>query len=223
MVDGEYLGTMVFVTRIEPPQDVRHRQENTKAYINCQALDTGSLLIAESCLAWVTTSGMGFSVEYPAITMHAISRDLSRFPEECLCVILDNTLGPEVDGSGESSATESSATELRFAPEDTSALTSMFQVMSACQRLHPDLEVDDDEEDAEDENESDLDLMPEDDQVIFQCSEPAIQYEHSNGAGDVQHLEAAVGQLMSNGGTHHTDMEVPSDNEDQFEDAECDH
>lgn len=27
----------------------------------------------------------------------------------------------EVDGSGESSATESSATELRFAPEDTSA------------------------------------------------------------------------------------------------------
>lgn len=55
-------------------------------------------------------------------------------------------------------------------------------------------------EDAEDENESDLDLMPEDDQVIFQCSEPAIQYEHSNGAGDVQHLEAAVGQLMSNGG-----------------------
>lgn len=47
VVDGEYLGTMVFVTRIEPPQDVRHRQENTKAYINCQALDTGSLLIAE--------------------------------------------------------------------------------------------------------------------------------------------------------------------------------
>ena len=47
VVDRKYLGTMVFVTMIELPQDVRHRQENTKAYINCQALDTGSLLIAE--------------------------------------------------------------------------------------------------------------------------------------------------------------------------------
>jgi len=53
----------------------------------------------------------------------------------------------------------------------------------------------------EDENEDDLDLMPEDDQVIFQCSEPpAIELAVCDGAHDVQHLEAAVGRLMSNGG-----------------------
>lgn len=58
-------------------------------------------------------------------------------------------------------------------------------------------------EGTEDENESDLDLMPEDDQIIFHRSEPCVVYGNSgDSAGQVHHLETGVGQLMSNGGEH---------------------
>lgn len=56
-------------------------------------------------------------------------------------------------------------------------------------------------EGTEDENESDLDLMPEDDQIIFHQSEPRVVYGNSGDSADeVHHLETGVGELMSNGG-----------------------
>lgn len=208
---------MVFITSIDPPQDVRHRQENVKAYVNGQLLDSGCLLIAESCLSWLMPSGMGFSIEYPSVTMHAISRDLTSFSEQCLCIMLDSeSLQPEGDGDR-----EATSTQLRFAPDDSNALTVMFETMSACQRLHPDVD-NSDNEGTEDENESDLDLMPEDDQIIFHRSEPCVVYGNSgDSAGQVHHLETGVGQLMSNGDSlngHNVDLMV--ENGDQFEDAE---
>jgi hypothetical protein len=35
------------------------------------------------------TTGEGFSLEYPHISLHAVSRDLSSFPQECLYLMLD--------------------------------------------------------------------------------------------------------------------------------------
>jgi len=37
-------------------------------------------------------TGLGFSVEYPTITMHAVSRDRSSFESECLFAVLDIAL-----------------------------------------------------------------------------------------------------------------------------------
>eukprot|EP00729_Bicosta_minor_P023126 gene23126-26094_t len=45
----------------------------------------GSLFITESVLAWWNQeTGKGFEVQYPAIVLHAISRDTSNFPHPCL-------------------------------------------------------------------------------------------------------------------------------------------
>lgn len=43
------------------------------------------------------TSGEGFSLEYPHISLHAVSRDLSSFPHECLYLMLD----ADVEKTGE--------------------------------------------------------------------------------------------------------------------------
>ena len=46
-----------------------------------------------SRLSWVGENGQGFSLEYPAITIHAISRDLNTFPKECIYIMVDGDLG----------------------------------------------------------------------------------------------------------------------------------
>ena len=46
-----------------------------------------------SFTVWIQdVTGLGFSVEYPTITMHAISRDRSSFESECLFAVLDIAL-----------------------------------------------------------------------------------------------------------------------------------
>lgn len=46
-----------------------------------------------SQLSWVNNgSGKGFSLEYPHIALHAISRDLQTYPQECLYMMLDSKL-----------------------------------------------------------------------------------------------------------------------------------
>ena len=44
-------------------------------------------------LAWLNDNGEGFTLDYPAISLHAISRDTSSFPHQCLYLMLDVTLG----------------------------------------------------------------------------------------------------------------------------------
>jgi nucleotide-sensitive chloride channel 1A len=46
-----------------------------------------------SRVSWVSaTSGQGFSLEYPHISLHAVSKDPSAFPQECLYLMLDSRL-----------------------------------------------------------------------------------------------------------------------------------
>lgn len=46
-------------------------------------------------LSWFDGSGMGFSLEYPTIGLHAISRDVSDFPQEHLYVMVNGKLAGE--------------------------------------------------------------------------------------------------------------------------------
>lgn len=222
---------MTFLCQIQTPTDVRHKQDKTIAYVNDESLETGSLFIAESCLVWMRESGLGFYVEYPDITMHSISRDLSAFPQQCLYVVLDVGINAKVGDNSSSSSSSDCRAELRFIPDDSSALTLMFSEMSLCQRLHPDKELaeEDDIENDDDDNDSDLDLMPEVDQVIFQRTQqhPNIVMMNSTTHHQQQQLECAIEHLMSNGGDGCTyagagDGDTEAD-KDQFEDAEADH
>jgi nucleotide-sensitive chloride channel 1A len=47
--------------------------------MNRKSLGMGTLYISESRVSWVGIAGQGFSLEYPHIAVHAVSRDLTQF------------------------------------------------------------------------------------------------------------------------------------------------
>ncbi|XP_030838059.1 methylosome subunit pICln [Strongylocentrotus purpuratus] len=128
---------MGFIAPIQPPQaPVRWQKEDTIAFVEKQDLSKGTLYIAESHVAWINPSGQGFNIPYRAITVHAISRDLSSFPHECLYLMIDSDVNNSDDGFEEEEGNE--VREIRLVPQDKTMLQSMFEAMSQCQALHPD-------------------------------------------------------------------------------------
>ncbi|XP_055751840.1 methylosome subunit pICln-like isoform X5 [Salvelinus fontinalis] len=130
-----------------PSEGVRHEQGETTAVLDGKGLGAGTLYVAETRLSWFDGSGMGFSLEYPTISLHAISRDLSAYPQEHLYVMVNAKLNDEMqenahDEEDEDKSSEEDAcegiTEIRFVPSDKAALESMFSAMCECQALHPD-------------------------------------------------------------------------------------
>ncbi|KAI1288454.1 Methylosome subunit pICln [Halotydeus destructor] len=74
-------------------EDVSHCEAETLAYFRSQLLGSGNLYIAKSRLYWLAgDSGQGFSLEYPSISLHAVSRDRTSFEHECLYLMLDSTI-----------------------------------------------------------------------------------------------------------------------------------
>jgi len=43
-------------------------------------------------VTWLSDSGQGFTLNYPSISLHAISRDQNAFPKPCLYVMFDGKL-----------------------------------------------------------------------------------------------------------------------------------
>uniref|UniRef100_A0A3P8TJ79 Methylosome subunit pICln n=1 Tax=Amphiprion percula TaxID=161767 RepID=A0A3P8TJ79_AMPPE len=162
---------MVLLKNLHPPTEgVRHEQAETTAVMDGQRLGCGTLYVAETRLLWFDGSGLGFSLEYPTIGLHAISRDVSAYPQEHLYVMVNGKLSDEneaemaekaaddEDEGGSSSDDgddddddEGTITEIRFVPSDKASLESMFSAMCECQALHPDPEDDDSDNDFEGE------------------------------------------------------------------------
>jgi len=167
---------MVVVTSLGPPEEgVRMKQDNTAVFINRKSLGMGSLYISEARVSWVGITGQGFSLEYPHIALHAVSRDLTQFHSECLYLMIDVRL-VDSDGTPMSTPTSSNAgsddegneddseegmTEVRFIPDDRGSLDQLFAVMSECQALHPDPE--DSADSGQEEEEGMFDDAEEDD------------------------------------------------------------
>ncbi|XP_076842587.1 methylosome subunit pICln-like isoform X2 [Brachyhypopomus gauderio] len=173
---------MVVLQNVSPPSEgVRHEQAEITAVLDGKGLGPGTLCVAETRVSWFDGSGVGFSLEYPSISLHAISRDLSAYPEEHLYVMVncrckgskdeeekgdsdDDVSGDDYDDNsdyGEDSADV--VTEIRFVPSDKGSLETMFAAMSQCQALHPDpddsdSDFDGDEYDVEEAEQGQIDL-----------------------------------------------------------------
>lgn len=79
------------LTSISPPTEgVRHKQSETSAFVGENEFGLGTLYISESFLIWISNDGRGFSLPYPSISMHAISRDTRNFSHPCIYIILDS-------------------------------------------------------------------------------------------------------------------------------------
>uniref|UniRef100_A0A3B3CWT8 Methylosome subunit pICln n=1 Tax=Oryzias melastigma TaxID=30732 RepID=A0A3B3CWT8_ORYME len=207
---------MVLVRNLRPPTEgVRREEANTTAVLSGQVLGCGTLYVAETRLSWFDGSGMGFSLEYPSISLHAISRDVSAYPEEHLYVMVNGKLGGEDeaemtekaedengdddDGSDSSNGDEEDViTEIRFVPRDKASLESMFSAMCECQALHPDPEDEDSDNDFEGEeyNVEEAEYGHADIPTFYTCEE-GLSSLTQEGQATLERLEGMLAQSVA--------------------------
>lgn len=160
---------------VPPSAGIRHEQAETTVVWNGEGLGSGTLYVADTIVAWCDGYGKGFSLEYPSISLHAISRDLTAYPKEHLYVMVSAQFkeNAEKDELGDDSSDEENdkdedfvnkVTEIRFVPSDIASLGPMFLAMSECQALHPDPDDSDsdfegDEYDVEEAEQGQIDLI----------------------------------------------------------------
>lgn len=212
---------MVVMTSFPPPTEgLVHVEENTEAFIHDQSYGLGTLYIATERLSWSDGDGKGFSLEYPAISLHAICRDTSQFQYECIYCMMDSPL-EDNENDGASDDSDGKFGEVRFVPEDKSKLEVMFRAMSDCQILHPDPQEQEEEEDEDFFCDADEEELSEQGQATLQRLEGMLEMpsqqefmqmtsarnggDHVNGHGNVQ------GDV---------EMDNSAENSEQFEDAD---
>lgn len=205
---------MVVLSNFPPPTDgIKHQQASTTVHINDREIGKGTMFITESRLSWVnTSSGQGFSLEYPHIALHAVSRDLQAHPSECLYILLDTEIDTDSQprsGSGDedSDAGVQDMTEMRFVPDDKGMLDAMFHAMSECQSLHPDPQ----------------DSFTEDEESFEDADEEEGEY-HLAG-GDASSVFGGINNGYDNGAANGNGIgdgedEEPMEMDGQFEDAD---
>jgi nucleotide-sensitive chloride channel 1A len=102
------------------------------ADLSSEVLTQGTIYISESALIYFShISNRGFKVDYPVITLHAISRSESGPSIYC-----------QLDESAENEEQPTDADdfmrEMTLAPQNAETLESIFENLSFCASLHPD-------------------------------------------------------------------------------------
>lgn len=244
---------MVLLKSVPPPSEgIRHEQSETTAVLDGKGLGSGTLYVAEARLSWFDGSGMGFSLEYPSISLHAISRDLSAYPQEHLYVMVNGKLSDDNEAemqepdqekeneedSDSDSDSVAAISELRFVPSDKASLEPMFSAMCECQALHPDPEDEDSDDDFEGQ-EYDVEEAEQGqgDIPTFYTYEEGLSHLTTEGQATLERLEGmlahSVAQQFHMAGVRTDDpsaefedgMEVDSNAAvaGQFDDADVDH
>lgn len=194
---------------MDAPEGLVHTELNTTLHFGDRDRGKGTLYITEYYMLWKgTNENDTLTLEYPSISLHAISRDTGSFPHECLYCLLESA---DVVSEDERDP-EAEVSEVRFVPENEDNIKAMYDAVTHCQELHPDAEDEDSEE------EQDLttflqhgqfytaDTLPnevhlsEEGQAVLQRLQISIQ-----GGGDA---EMPMNGVHSNGST------------DQFQDAD---
>uniref|UniRef100_A0A915JM58 Methylosome subunit pICln n=1 Tax=Romanomermis culicivorax TaxID=13658 RepID=A0A915JM58_ROMCU len=73
----------------EPLDGIHYKQSNTNAVVRTHDLGPGTLYVTESAVYWIGAHGNGFTLQYPSISLHAISRDLTCFNCECIYLMIE--------------------------------------------------------------------------------------------------------------------------------------
>lgn len=141
------MSELLSTVRLEECEGIHASEDNVRVFVDDKELAKGKLVISESFMCWQRSDGKGMCLPYPAISLHAVSRDLNAFPHECLYLMIDANKLPNAE-SGEPSHSgtdedEEEILEIRFVPESGATLSKLFDATSQCQLLHPDPEDDD--------------------------------------------------------------------------------
>lgn len=131
------------------PTVLRHKEENVSVTLDppleglsAEDCSDGTLYVIESVLAFMSPSGRGFQVEYPTITLHAISRAESGPSIYCQ---LEEQSADAAQSEGDEEVSEFK--ELSILPKDPESLETIFEALSLCASLHPDPATADDMDD----------------------------------------------------------------------------
>ncbi|KAG8686588.1 hypothetical protein FRC09_014030 [Ceratobasidium sp. 395] len=99
-----------------------------------ESTDKGTLYVIESVLAFIWPSGSGFTIEYPRITLHAVSRGEAGPFVYCQ---LDEG-DPTATGGAEDEDEDAEMREMKIIPSDPASVEPIFEALSQCAALHPD-------------------------------------------------------------------------------------
>lgn len=211
---------MMTLSTVHPPSSgIRHQQPATEAHVSSQNYGSGTLYITEGCVKWIGSNGQGITLDYPSISLHAVSRDTSSFPHECLYLMIDSGEEDQMQNEGGSDDEEEvgGPYEVRFVPEDKGTLDLLYKSMCDCQMLHPD---------PEDEQSGDDDYFADEDDVENLTPEGQAQLERleniflsDNRMNMEADQEPPVGGAQHSVNGNHANGDAPMD-DDQFEDAE---
>jgi len=193
---------MVVVTSLGPPEEgIHHKEEGTTTYINEKNIGKGTLYVSESRVSWVGDLGHKFSLEYPHISLHAVSRDTNSFPHsQHLYLMIDVRLvepesTPTPTSTPETSEDESDdpddpgMTEIRFVPDNAANLQDIFKAMSDCQMLHPDPEEEGEDEIEEHQIAADGDQNNEEHGAFDDAEEDDTEYRGDNGENEEEPMD----------------------------------
>lgn len=134
---------------LEPDEEVRLRQQGVRLYLTGGAADgegegEGELVITTRNVMWLSSAdgGQGYKVDFPTISLHAISRDPASFPMPCVycqldieqeCMMQEGQAAEEDEEVGETSG----VSEARFVPAAETELEAIFKVFCDCALLNP--------------------------------------------------------------------------------------
>ncbi|KAG6860832.1 hypothetical protein C0995_007076 [Termitomyces sp. Mi166 len=131
------------------PPILKHTQPNVRVTLDpsIPGFDTtsatnGTLYVLTSVLVYFTSTGQGFQISYPSITLHAISRSE---PSPSIYCQLD--AGPAPDADADDEDADTLLQELSIIPHDPASLEQIFEALSTCAALHPDPNTDLDDDD----------------------------------------------------------------------------
>lgn len=200
------------LSTVTPPEDnIVHQEPNTEAYIKGECVGSGTLYMSESSLIWSKPDNKGLQLCYPSIVIHAISKDTSMFPHECLFLMLDQELSslqqPEaMDDNASDASSDGNTGEVRFVPACKTNLDAMYQAMCVCQQLHPD------------EDDQSPDEYFDSVEAAGDGSDGGVMLS-AQGMANLARMEQMLTQNNGNNGYDHR-MEEGEDDEGQFEDVE---
>ncbi|KAI9512960.1 regulator of volume decrease after cellular swelling-domain-containing protein [Russula earlei] len=146
----------------------------------------GTLYIIDSVLAFKSSTGRAFQIEYPSISLHATSRgDSGPF----LYCQLDEPPAASLDDDDDDDTP--GMRELSLTPQGVSSLEPIFEALSYCASLHPDPQESDDGDGDGDGDEDDA--YVDADATAFEAFNGEEGEELSEvGRAALAHLEAII-------------------------------
>ncbi|KAJ2753427.1 hypothetical protein GGI19_003138 [Coemansia pectinata] len=111
----------------------------------------GTLYVDEQRLVFFSTeASRGFSIDYPTVVIHAVSRGTDGVGAHLYCQLDGPFPSSNKPDSNDEEDDDEQFGELRFIPEDEKLLDDMFKAMSDCAALNPDDEGSGSESDLDD-------------------------------------------------------------------------